>query len=169
MNPLMAYFWPGFAAGVVIGAITLTLIVRKWNQGFRKWLVFDLGVGASVLASLLWSGPLGGARRFIDSVEPVARATLNYYEMSAVSGRLGRAPLTRELILEGPADDLQRSELVRLLSQVPGVSDATWAGGSGALPIFVEGALAAIAGFLVGMLLAYLFERHRRYNAQWSW
>lgn len=165
----MAYFWPSFAAGVVIGAITLTLIVRKWNQGFRKWLAIDLGVGGSVVASLIWSGPLGGGRRFIDAVEPIARASLKYYEMSAVSGRLGRAPLTRELILEGPADDFQRTELVRVLSQLPGVSEATWMPGNGAVPIILEGALTAIAGFLVGMLLAYLFERHRRYNAQWSW
>ena len=32
-----------------------------------------------------------------------------------------------------------------------------------------KGALVAIAGFLVGLLLAYLVELHRRYNAQWSW
>jgi hypothetical protein len=169
VNPLMAYFWPSFAAGVVIGAVTLTLIVRKWKQGFRKWLVFDFGIGASVLASLLWSGPLGGARRFIDAVESFAGQALEYYEMTQVTARLGRGPLNRELILDGPADDFQRSELVRLFSQVPGVSEATWEGGNGAIPIILEGALAAIAGFLVGMLLAYLFERHRSYNAQWSW
>ena len=168
MNPLMDYFWPSFAAGVVIGAITLTLIVRKWNAGFRKWVTFYFGVGASILASLLWSGPLGGGRRFIDSVELVARKALEYYEMTQVTARLGRGPLTRQLILEGPADDYQRSELVRLFSQVPGVSDATWMR-DGALPIIVEGALTGIAGFLLGLLLAYLFERHRRYNAQWSW
>ena len=165
----MAYFWPSFAAGVVIGAVALTLMFRKWNQGFRKWVVLDFGIGASVLASLLWSGPLGGARRFIDSVELYARKALEYYEMTQVTARLGRGPLTRQLILEGPADDFQRSELARLFSQVPGVSDATWIGGNGAWPIILEGALVAIAGFLVGTLLAYLFERHRRYNAQWSW
>ena len=169
MNPLMAYFWPSFAAGVVIGAMALTLMYRKWNQGFRKWLVLDFGIGVSVLASLLWSGPLGGARRFIGSVELYARKALEYYEMTQVTARLGRGPLTRQLILEGPADDFQRSELARLFSQVPGVSDATWVSGNGAWPIILEGALVAIAGFLVGMLLAYLFERHRRYNAQWSW
>ena len=165
----MAYFWPSFAAGVVIGAAALTLMYRKWNRGFRKWLVLDFGIGVSVLASLLWSGPLGGARRFIDSVEHYARKALEYYEMTQVTARLGRGPLTRQLILEGPADDFQRSELARLFSQIPGVSDATWVSGNGAWPIILEGALVAIAGFLVGMLLAYLFERHRRYNAQWSW
>jgi hypothetical protein len=89
--------------------------------------------------------------------------------MTQINARLGHAPLTRELILEGPADDFQTSELVRLMSQLPGVSDATWQGGNGALPIIVEGALVAIAGLLVGAVLAYLAELHRRHNAQWSW
>ncbi len=169
MNPLMEYFWPSFAAGVVIGAIALTLVVRKWREGLSKWLVIDLGVIASAIASLLWSGPLGGGRRFIDAVEPVARITLDYYEMTQVTALLGSGPLTRQLLLEGPANDLQRSELVRLMSEIPGVSTAVWQGGHGALPIIFEGALVACAGFLLGMLLAYLFESHRRYNAQWSW
>ncbi|MEO7654714.1 MAG: hypothetical protein ABIS23_03410 [Sphingomicrobium sp.] len=169
MNPLMAYFWPSFVAGVVIGAIVLTLIVRKWREGFRKWLVIDLGVFTATVASLLWSGPLGGGRRFIDAVEPLARSTLDYYEMTQVTARLGSGPLTRQLLLEGPANDLQRSELVRLMGQIPGVSNAAWSGGNGAIPIIVEGALVACAGFLLGMLLAYLLESHRRYNAQWSW
>ena len=169
MNPLWAYFWPSFVAGIVIGAIILTIIFRRRLTGWRKWILFDAGVVLAVLSSLLWSGPLGGARRFIDSVEPLGRKALDYYEMTQISARLGRAPLTRELILEGPADDFQTSELVRLMSQLPGVSDATWKGGNGALPIILEGALVAIAGFLVGALLAYLAERHRRHNAQWSW
>ena len=165
----MDYFWPSFAAGLVVGAIAFTIVFRRKLSGFRKWLVLDVSVGVAALCSLLWSGPLGGGRRFIDAVEPTARATLDYYEMTQINARLGHAPLTRELILEGPADDFQTSELVRLMSQLPGVSNATWQGGNGALPIIVEGALVAVAGFLVGGLLAYLLELHRRYNAQWSW
>ena len=165
----MDYFWPSFAAGMVVGALAFTIVFRRKLEGFRKWLVLDVSAGLAVLSSLLWSGPLGGGRRFIDAVEPTARATLDYYEMTHVSARLGHAPLTRQLILEGPADDFQTSELVRLMSQLPGVSNATWQGGNGALPIIIEGAFVAIAGFLVGGLLAYLLELHRRYNAQWSW
>ena len=165
----MDYFWPSFAAGLVVGAIAFTLVLRRKLSGFRKWLVLDVSVGVAALCSLLWSGPLGGGRRFIDAVEPTARATLDYYEMTQISARLGHAPLTRQLILEGPADDFQTSEVVRLMSQLPGVSNATWQGGNGALPIILEGALVAVAGFLVGGLLAYLLELHRRYNAQWSW
>ena len=169
MSLLMAYFWPSFAAGLVVGAIALTIIFRRRLSGWHKWLVVDAAIVVAVLLSLVWSGPLGGGRQFIDSVEPVARQTLDYYEMTQVSARLGHAPLTRELILEGPADDFQRSELVRVMSQLPGVSGATWKGGNGAWPIILEGALMAVAGLLVGALLAYLFELHRRYNAQWSW
>ena len=169
MNPLVAYFWPSFAAGIVIGAVLLTVIFRRRPTGWRKWLLVDAGIVAAVLCSLLWSGPLGGGRRFIDSVEPLARKALDYYEMTQIKARLGHAPLTRELILEGTADDFQRSELVRLMSQLPGVSRATWQGGHGAWPIILEGAIAALAGLLLGALLAYLFERHRRHNAQWSW
>jgi hypothetical protein len=169
MSPLMAYFWPSFAAGVVVGAIGLTIIFRRRLSGWPKWLAVDVAILTAVLLSLVWSGPVGGGRQFIDSVEPAAREILEHYEMTQVSARLGRAPLTRELILEGPADDFQRSELVRVMSQVPGVSGATWKGGNGAWPIILEGALMTIAGLLLGALLAYLFEAHRRYNAQWSW
>lgn len=169
MNPLWAYFWPSFAAGLVVGAAAFTIIFRRKLKGLRKWLVFDGAIGVAALCSLIWSGPLGGGRRFIDAVEPAARRALDYYEMTQISARLGHGPLTRQLILEGPADEFQHSELVRLMSQLPGVSKATFDTGTGALPIIVEGALVAIAGLLVGGLLAYLFELHRRYNAQWSW
>ena len=169
MSPLMAYFWPSVAAGLVVGAIALTIIFRRRLSGLRKWLVVDVAILTAVLLSLVWSGPLGGGRKFIDSVEPAARKTLDYYEMTQVTARLGQAPLTRELILEGRADDFQRSELVRVMGQLPGVSGATWKGGNAAWPIILEGALMAIAGLLLGALLAYLFEAHRRYNAQWSW
>jgi len=59
--------------------------------------------------------------------------------------------------------------LVRLFSQVPGVSGATWRNEPGGLPLIAEGALAAILGFLLGAGLAYLMELRRRYNAQWNW
>jgi len=82
--------------------------------------------------------------------------------------RLHHEPLTRELILSGPANDFQRAEAARLLSQIPGVSRAVWAPSVG-VPLIVEGAAVALAGFLFGLLLAYLVELRRRYNAQWNW
>jgi len=76
--------------------------------------------------------------------------------------------LSRRLILSGPADDFQRDQLVKIMSQVPGVSRASWSP-SGGLPLIAEALFAAIAGFLAGLLLAYGIELRRRYNAQWKW
>jgi hypothetical protein len=168
LNPLLDYFWPCIAIGLVIGALTLSIVFRRRLSGIRKWLVIGSGIVGSAVGALLWSGPGGGGKRFIGTVEPLARRTLEHYEMTQIKARLGHAPLTRQLILEGPTDDFQRSELVRLMGQLPGVSEAALVPG-GALPIIVEAAGVAIAGFLVGALLAYLVELHRRYNAQWSW
>ncbi|MDL2341453.1 MAG: hypothetical protein QFB89_09005, partial [Pseudomonadota bacterium] len=90
------------------------------------------------------------------------------YEMTQVQARLARSPLSRELLLTGPADDFQTSELVRIMGSLPAVSKARWQR-EPSLPLAAEGALAAIAGFLLGLFLAYLLELHRRYNAQWDW
>jgi ABC-type lipoprotein release transport system permease subunit len=35
--------------------------------------------------------------------------------------------------------------------------------------MIAESAAAAVLGFLLGLLLAYLIELHIRYNAQWDW
>jgi hypothetical protein len=88
--------------------------------------------------------------------------------MAKVSARLDRAPLTRRLTLAGPADEFQHDELTRLMNQLPGVSRASWTGGGG-VPLIVEGGAVSLAGFLIGMLLAYLVDLRRRYNAQWNW
>jgi membrane associated rhomboid family serine protease len=35
--------------------------------------------------------------------------------------------------------------------------------------LIAEGLAAAIVGFLIGAVLAYVVELRRRYNAQWTW
>jgi hypothetical protein len=82
---------------------------------------------------------------------------------------LHHGPLTRRVSLSGPADDFQRSELVRLINQMPGVSDTSWSASGGGIPLIVQGLAIALLGFLSGLLLAYLVELRRRYNAQWNW
>jgi hypothetical protein len=52
---------------------------------------------------------------------------------------------------------------------LPGVSKAQWGNNPGGMPLMVEGGAIAVLGFLFGLLLAYLIELHRRYNAQWNW
>ena len=112
---------------------------------------------------------MGAARVLTHRVERDARITLDNYEMLQVGAYLHRKPLSRRLILYGPADDFQRSELARILGQIPGVREVRWSDKGGGVPLFVEGFCAAILGFLLGWLLAYLFELRRRYNTQWNW
>jgi len=159
------YFWPVVAAGLVIG-------VAAGLIAFRRSKPLPIAVVAAALsigAAALWHGPLGAADTLAASIERDARATLIYYEMNAVQARLQRKPMTRRLSLKGPADDFQRGELVRVMNTLPGVSGATWSDSERGLPLILESALSALAGFLLGLMLAYLVELRRRYNAQWKW
>jgi len=168
MSPLIAFLWPCAAVGLVLGAATFTYIFRRKLVDRAKWTAITSGLGLAWIGTALWSGPLGGADRFIWTVERSARLTLDHYEMVQVQASLGRSPLTRELLLSGPADDFQRSELSRLFSQLPGVHAASFESQAG-IPLVLEAFGAALAGFLLGAFLAYLVEAHRRYNAQWNW
>ena len=181
MNTLWTYFWPVFAAGILSGVVTGVVgfrlkIVRRGSEpefvrppARRRKFALCGGLAASIILAALWHGPLGGAHRFTNEVEGGARRALNYYEMPKIDARLHRGPLTRVLILSGSADDFQTSELARLLSQLPGVSRAQWTNDDAGPPLIVEAAGVSILGFLFGLLLAYLVELRRRYNAQWTW
>lgn len=185
MNAWWSYFWPAFAAGLIIGAIAGSIAYRvrilpsnepgsreqrlAMPAARKRRLALIGGFILSFAAAGLWHGPLGAADRFAATVERAARATLDNYEMTQVAAHLHRGPLTRRLILSGPADDFQSSELVRIMSGLPGVSGARWSPQGGGPPLIAEGAAVAVLGFLLGLLLAYLVELRRRYNAQWNW
>ena len=164
MNAFWAYFWPAFAAGIVIGAIAATIGFRR--NRLRPALI--VGALAAIAAAALWHGPFGAADRFADRIDRAVRATFVFYEIPEVHGHLHRGPLTRQVEMAGPADDFQRTELVRLIEDLPGVSKATWSTGGG-IPLIIQGALAALLGFLSGLLVAYLVELRRRINAQYNW
>jgi hypothetical protein len=85
-----------------------------------------LGVAATLGSTALWHGPLGAGERLAARAETTARRTLDYYDLPMIQARMERGPLSRRLILSGPADDFQRSELVRILDDVPGVLDVRW-------------------------------------------
>jgi len=167
MNVLWSYFWPCFAIGLVIGVLVGVFAFHRWPRRKRNAALAS-GVLASVALTLIWHGPLGGADRLTFRVERAAREALDYYEVPKVHAALHRGPLSRRLILTGPSDDFQHSELPRLFNQLPGVTKAQW-GTSPGVPLMVEGSAIALLGFLFGLLLAYLIELHRRYNAQWNW
>jgi hypothetical protein len=166
MNALWSYFWPAFAAGLLIGAVAGLIAFRRRK---KRNVVLAAGFGATLALAALWHGPLGGADRFTVLVERTARQVLDVYEMPKVTARLHHGPLSRRLVLAGPADAFQTAELVRLMSAVPGVSRAQWSASPAGPPLILEGAGAALMGFLLGLLLAYLVELRRRYNAQWNW
>ena len=181
MNTFWAYFWPIFGAGLIIGVITglaafraprakpkdREAAIQRWQRTRR--IVLAGGAVVALAAVGLWHGPTGAAHRFVAQVERDARLTLVSYEMTQVHAAVHRGPVTRQLVLSGPADDFQRRELVRTMETLPGVSDATWSNASGGTPLIAEGAGACLLGFLIGLVLAYLVELRRRYNAQWNW
>jgi hypothetical protein len=166
MNAWWSYFWPALAAGLLVGAIAGSVGFRRTS---KRNIALAAGFAATIALAALWHGPFGAANRFSQQVERSARQTLDNYEMTQVTAHLHRGPLTRRLILSGPADDFQSSELVRIMGALPGVSSARWSAEGGGPPLIAEGSAAAILGFLFGLLLAYLVELRRRYNAQWNW
>jgi len=184
MNTLWNYFWPLLAVGPVIGIVAGSIGFRlpptelkdklagvpfaMHDLRRKRWLALGIGAAVAIAAATLWEGPMHAADLFAERVERDARITLNNYEMYQVTAQLHRRPLSRRLILSGPADDFQQSELVRIMALIPGVREARWSGGGG-VPLIVESAAATILGFLLGLLLAYLVELRRRYNAQWNW
>ncbi len=88
--------------------------------------IFLLGLAAVLSFTALWHGPLGAGDQLAHRAEVIARRTLDYYELPMIQAKMERGPLTRRMILSGPADDFQRSELVRILDEIPGVLEVRW-------------------------------------------
>ena len=89
-------------------------------------IILLIGLAASLGFSALWHGPFGAGEKLAQKVERQARLRLDRDEMYQVQARLQREPLSRRLILSGPADDFQRRELVRRLDETPGVLEVRW-------------------------------------------
>ena len=92
----------------------------------NRALIFTAGVAATLGFAALWHGPLGAGDRLAARAEKVARDTFVKYERPMNMARLERGPLARRMILSGPADDFQRSEMARIMRQVPGVNEVRW-------------------------------------------
>lgn len=185
MTTFWAYFLPLLVAGLLFGIVTGSIASRLPKGRSMEDLDADApalleykrrrsrtligGAVAAILAAALWHGPFGAADRFAAQVQSDIRLSVTSWEMPQVTGQLHHGPLTRRVLLSGRADNFQRGELARIIETVPGVSRAGWTDRGGGVPLIAEGVAAALVGFLFGLLLAYLFELRRRYNAQWSW
>lgn len=88
--------------------------------------ILAIGVAAAVGLTWLWHGPLGAGDELAAGVDRRARAMLDHYEMVHVQATMERGPLTRRVILSGPADDFQRREIKRMVEAQPGVGEAIW-------------------------------------------
>jgi hypothetical protein len=101
----------------------------------RKALL-GLGALATIAVAELWHGPIGAADELENKLERHARNLLDYYELPQISARLDEKPLTRRIILSGPADDFQRRALVEKIGELPGVNDVRWDPASPVIPGF---------------------------------
>ena len=165
MELLWTIFWPMTVGAAAIGAVAGVLYFGPYGVTRQRRRLFVVGgFVATTLIALLSSGPFGGARRFIAQDETIARATLVHYEMAPISAHYEHSPLRRRMILAGPADDFQRTELVRIMEELPGVSEARWNRKPALfpLPFIAEVMLLALVGYIVGLILAYVVELRRR-------
>jgi hypothetical protein len=124
-----------------------------------------LGIVATLAATWLWHGPGGAGDRLTAMTSHEVRAMLDHYEMQQVGVAVEHAPLTRRILLSGPADEFQHGEIVRRSEEIPGVREATWRGsegGSRPLPLLAEAMLTALVAFAAGVILAYITALRRR-------
>lgn len=124
MIALWNFYWPLLTVGMILGLATGWLAFLRPPAARPAILA---GLAANIAAAALWHGPLGTGERLARTVETAARAELDRLEMGAVQARLRREPLRRTLVLAGPADDFQRSELPSYMREVYGVGDVRWA------------------------------------------
>ena len=92
----------------------------------RRTPILTLGIAAVIALTWVWHGPLGAGEKLAEQMEAAARAQLDRDEMVQVQARVERRPLSRRLVLSGPADDFQRNEIRRRMRLLPGVGDAVW-------------------------------------------
>ena len=78
-----------------------------------------IGLGAALLAGWFAHGPLGRGEAFIDTLQASAESEIRQAELPGVQVRFARAPLSREAILSGRANDFQKEGQ----GQFPGIND----------------------------------------------
>lgn len=172
-------YWPLLTIAVVLGVVAgsvgfrATVRRRAGTRELRRRATIVIATGALIALALgaIWHGPVRIGEKLANTVDRTSRKVLDDWEMTQVQGHIERDPIRRTLVLSGPADDFQRSELVRIMDDVPGVANVRWkdARSTFALPLLAEAELGGLICFGLGLLLAYLLELRRRYRAQWSW
>jgi hypothetical protein len=131
-----------------------------------------IGLAAALLAGWIAHGPLGQGEAYIGRLEAQSAAIVREADIPGVAVRMERAPLTRQAVLSGPADDFQREGMGQFpglndrVAGLGGVASIRWAdepsAGRRPIPLLAETELLVLLFFLAGLGLAKLLFRPRR-------
>ena len=133
---------------------------------------FLIGFAFAMLAGWGFYGPAGQSEKLANRIEADARNLVAQARLAGTSVRLERDPLSRNLVLSGEANDLQREGLGSGLGvkdyarATPDVGEVRWDDEPArfSLPLLAEtlilAALAWLAGLLLGTLVFNRRERH---------
>ena len=91
----------------------------------NRTTILGLGMATVIGVTWVWHAPMGAADKFASGVEARSRTMLDHYEMRQVQARLERGPLTRRLILSGPADERVKDRSAAASSSVWFATPAT--------------------------------------------
>ena len=130
------------------------------------------GLALSLAAAWIWHSPLGRGAMLIDRLEGEARAAAARAELPGIAVRLGRDPLTRNAILSGTANDLQREGLGSQMGvsdhvrAVEGIGAVHWADEPAparrTTPLIVETMIWSALAYFLGLGLGWLLWGRRR-------
>ncbi|HEY0147835.1 MAG TPA: hypothetical protein VGB70_02410 [Allosphingosinicella sp.] len=139
----------------------------------RAPVKFLIGLALALLAGWVWHGPAGQGEKLAGRMEADLRNLVAQADLPGISARIERAPLSRDAVISGTANDLQREGLgsqngvLDYARATPGIGNVRWddqpKGFS--LPLLVETLIvAALAYVLAFGLGALLFNRRRRHS-----
>jgi hypothetical protein len=126
-----------------------------------------------LLAGLVWHGPAGQGEKLANAIEADARNIVAQSQLPGISVRLEREPLSRNLVVSGTANDLQREGLGSQFGvkdyarATPRVGQVRWEDEPAAfsLPLLAETLAVAVLAYLFGFGLgALLFNRRERHS-----
>ena len=131
------------------------------------------GLLLALLLAWIWHGPAGQGEKLVGRIEADARNLVAQTNLPGIAVTAQRNPLSRNLVISGPANDLQREGLgsqngvMDYARAAPNVGNVRWddekAGFS--LPLLAETMIVAALAFLVGFGLATpLFNRRRKHS-----
>ncbi|HEX8580480.1 MAG TPA: hypothetical protein VF655_12925 [Allosphingosinicella sp.] len=137
----------------------------------RAPVKFLIGLALALLVGWAWHGPAGNGEKLAGRIENDLRNLVAQAKLPAIAARIERNPLSRNAVISGTANDLQREGLGSQFGvkdyarATPGIGNVRWddepAGFS--LPLLAETLAVTALAYALGFgLAALLFNRRRR-------